>query len=253
MSPHQQRSSSACSSVESHLAAMPMRDASVDKRRPGRRHPPRRVPCVLEQREPARAPSFLAGGARRGPSARPRMRCVSTDVVARSGRGLPGGSTPVVRKLCALLVGALVGSLSVPGLLSTASAEQVTYQQVTPVGPYDAVPMTGGVAGWGYADYVTPDGSSVFFSTEGPFPGIPDTGDRLDIFRASRLSDGAWTSTWMSPGADTLYQQNTHDRYFEAASTDGTKVLSRGVGSWGRWRCPSHPGSAGVRSTTSLR
>jgi hypothetical protein len=119
---------------------------------------------------------------------------------------------------CSAVLGAL--SLCAPTL---ASAEQVSYQQVTPVGPYEAVPSYQG--GYGNADYVTPDGSSVFFSTNGPFPGLPDTGGRLDVLRASRGADGAWSTTWMSPGAGTFFEDNNHDRDFEAASTNGTKVV----------------------------
>ena len=118
-------------------------------------------------------------------------------------------------------MGAVLAALA--ALAPSAGAEQVSYQQVTPVGPYEAVPSYQG--GYGNADYVTPDGSSVFFSTNGPFPGLPDTGGRLDVLRASRGADGAWTTTWMSPGAGTFFEDNTHDRNFEAASTDGTKVV----------------------------
>jgi hypothetical protein len=129
----------------------------------------------------------------------------------------------------ALACSAVLGALLLAALAPTAHAEQVTYQQVTPVGPYDAVPRYRSFGttepSWGSADYVTPDGRSVFFSTIGPFPGLASTGGRLDIMRASRAADGTWSTTWMSPGADTLFGTNIHDRFFEAASTDGTKVV----------------------------
>jgi hypothetical protein len=120
-------------------------------------------------------------------------------------------------------VGAAFAALALCALAPSASAEQVSFQQVTPVGSYDAVPLY--ESPLSNANYVTPDGASVFFSTIGPFPGLPSTGGRLDVLRASRAADGTWSTTWMSPGADTLFGSNTHDRVFEAASADGTKVL----------------------------
>jgi hypothetical protein len=124
----------------------------------------------------------------------------------------------------ALLVGAAILGLLAPSAFAPgASAEQISYQQITPVGPYDAVPLY--ESPLSSANYVTPDGSSVFFSTIGPFPGLPSTGGRLDVLRASRAADGSWSTTWMSPGADTIFSTNTHERIFEAASADGTKVI----------------------------
>lgn len=125
---------------------------------------------------------------------------------------------------------AALASLSLSALAPAASAEQVSYQQVTPVGSYDAVPQYKTneehlPVPLGNADYVTSDGASVFFSTIGPFPGLPDTGGRLDILRASRTADGGWSTSWMSPGADTFFRENSNDRIFEAASSDGTKVV----------------------------
>lgn len=120
-------------------------------------------------------------------------------------------------------MGAWLASLSLCALAPAASAEQVSFQQVTPVGSYDAVPEYS--EGRTSVDYVTPDGSSVFFSTIGPFPGLPNTGGRLDILRASRGAGGTWSTTWMSPGASTLFLDNIHDRVFEAASRDGTRMI----------------------------
>ena len=127
----------------------------------------------------------------------------------------------------ALLVGAaLLGSLALCAFAPVASAEQVSYQQVTPVGPYEPLQEELGEGGpvTTLAD-VAANGASVFFSSNGPFPGLPPTGGRLDVFRASRAAGGSWSTTWMSPGPDTLYQNNTHDRVFEAASADGTKII----------------------------
>jgi hypothetical protein len=130
----------------------------------------------------------------------------------------------------ALACSAVLTALSLFTLAPSASAQQVSFHQVTPVGPYDAVPRLAGPQGpFGEddraANYVTPDGASVVFSTIGPFPGLPSTGGRLDILRATRAADGTWTTTWMSPGADTFFGTNLHDRVFQAASTDGTKVI----------------------------
>ncbi|HEY5045163.1 MAG TPA: hypothetical protein VII53_04835 [Solirubrobacteraceae bacterium] len=127
----------------------------------------------------------------------------------------------------ALACSAVFGALSLCALAPSAFAEQVSYQQVTPVGAYDAVPRYETFTGppLSNADYVTPDGASVFFSTIGPFPGLPSTGGRLDVLRASRAADGTWSTTWMSPGADTISGTNTHERIFQAASADGTKVI----------------------------
>jgi hypothetical protein len=130
----------------------------------------------------------------------------------------------------ALACSAVLSALLLFAFAPAASAEQVSFQQVTPVGSYDAVPQYTTQelhlpVPLGNADYVTADGASVFFSTIGPFPGLPDTGGRLDILRASRTADGGWSTTWMSPGADMFFRENVNDRVFEAASADGTKVV----------------------------
>jgi hypothetical protein len=123
----------------------------------------------------------------------------------------------------ALACSAVLTALSLCTFAPGASAEQVSYQQVTPVGPYDAALRVG--TGISTLNDVTADGASVFFSTIGPFPGLPATGGREDIVRSSRAPDGTWSATWMSPGEGTFFESNSHGRLFEAASTDGTKVV----------------------------
>ncbi|HEY5045290.1 MAG TPA: hypothetical protein VII53_05480 [Solirubrobacteraceae bacterium] len=153
---------------------------------------------------------------------------------------------------------AVLATLSMCVFAAAAPAEQISYQQVTPVGPYDSSPHYLGAYysepfGPETADYVTPDGSSVFFSSEGPFPGLPATGGRVDVFRASRTPGGGWSTTWMSPGPDTLYGESKHDRIFEAASTDGTKVIfeSRDQLDPSRYECGIN--EQGANSACALR